>query len=513
MSGINQYNNYNSFDGYKAYQNNNDQSFERNPDLPVMHPLASGVGEMAARPFQDNKADSWAVSAGMYAGGMAASWGLNKGVDVFSRSGVNPKKELGVLENTRMYKWMEKLDSFSQKNSAVKYIEGKLAGIGNTFGDWHNYLSKNSSLYKKITDIKSTGKETWMVGHTTTHHQFIDELAGELKKLPESETTVLKSAFETLEKGNHEQAYEEIKTVLENNAHILGKVSSDAKGILGGLKQKAITGKFNAGKVEILMNKIGLLQKAEKSGLLARMFAKGSIITGHFLGGGPFGIILNGFFLGGTIKSTIDAKKGEKVSTFMEDFLGNWIGNFAMWAPISLAINKAANLKFIEGKGIGTNIVKGIGHVIGFGLKKGGAKSAGFLEHAAEWGGKGGRMLFVLFVVAPIVSNIFTKVSHLIFGTPTKSKEKEKEESKPVQRQTNENINQNAVQPSPFQGQIQPQVQPQMQTQPIQKYIPSPNPAPDLGKSLKDDKISKAIQVSDMAMQNAQNILKNINSM
>ncbi|MCK7521111.1 MAG: hypothetical protein MZV64_27180 [Ignavibacteriales bacterium] len=75
------------------------------------------------------------------------------------------------------------------------------------------------------------------------------------------------------------------------------------------------------------------------------MLAKTSIGVGNYIGGSPFNLLINGYFLGLSYKEAQHAKEGEKMSSFMEDMLGNWIGGYLMMSPIAKVLNGVSELK------------------------------------------------------------------------------------------------------------------------------------------------------------------------
>lgn len=454
-------------------QINNNSSFNGNPGY-ILNPGARNIVVNSVKNDNNSLVSTIGMTMGTTAAGAAACWGLSKGVDYFSRS-ATPSK-LGEIETTRFYGLINKLDGWSQ-HGAIKWIDTQLDNIGSGITNWHKRQVDKDGLYKSIADRRATGKETPMIANSPTHHQFMQDIAGELEKLPDDKKGQLSDIIAKLKTGkiDHKKICEALETTLDEKT-------------------------INSGNIRTLINKIGLLEHvgSKERGLLARIVGKSLIKGAHFFGGSKLAIIMNGYFLAQTIKNTIVAPKGEKLKTAMEDFIGNWVGGFLMFAPIGAFVNKMANWKFIKGDTIGHKIFRGIGHVVGLGLKEKPEEVKGIwntivhsFKNPLETSGKLGRMALAMVVIGGLVSGAFMKLSHMIFGAPTKKKKEDKED-KVLEAMDNQN---QAQQP---------------QAQANSRYIPSATPAPNLGTGSHGDKFNRAMQASDFAMKNAQNMLQNL---
>lgn len=326
----------------------------------------------------------------------------------------------------------------------------------------------------------------------------------------------------------------------------------------------------------------------------------GETLTGGVIGG-PFGIILNAVFLGHSIKRAVEAPKGEKLSTFMEDFWGYQFANMVLM-PImgKFMYDKVIGLKYlgankeaikssieslngrvfankkldklgegavddklrekiakklkVEVKDIKGNNAKEIlehlgatkdkiatgvdelktlkkgnltflknpvkrtlklaGDLLGVGLDKIPGKFGNKLK---GFGGGALRFGILMFGVMPVVTNLFMKASHAVFGKPTNSlmdQDKKAEENK----EGNKDVNK---QQSPFtntQNQDlykfinKPQQPQQNQTssnqQPVRTYIPQPTPV-TINNS--EPTVDKTLEKSDRIMEHANEVLKNLN--
>ncbi|MEW5822169.1 MAG: hypothetical protein AB1782_18385 [Cyanobacteriota bacterium] len=146
---------------------------------------------------------------------------------------------------------------------------------------------------------------------------------------------------------------------------------------------------------EQLKNVNGTLQNINKMGVLGRTFGKtGMFLRKHLTG--SMGLF-NGLFAAMTVNSVIQAKKGEKFSTLMEDVLGTWVGS-------------------LGGFSIFNGILKGLQK-----FTAPASTATGILPTIAKVVNKvPGKTFVVPLIGAMLLSTILQKVSHKIFGKPTK---------------------------------------------------------------------------------------------
>ena len=166
----------------------------------------------------------------------------------------------------------------------------------------------------------------------------------------------------------------------------------------------------NVSKQAVAQRSLETLKHLEGMGRLGKLFGK----TGVFFKKNLTGTVgvMNGLFAAMTVNSVYKAKKGEKISTFMEDFLGTWIGS-------------------LGGYRLFENILKGLGE---FAVDSAGKATArGTFPTASKIAGNGiipfiakvvNKIPFKGFVFpmigAMLISSIMQKFSHAIFGKPTK---------------------------------------------------------------------------------------------
>lgn len=169
------------------------------------------------------------------------------------------------------------------------------------------------------------------------------------------------------------------------------------EGAAKGMKQMALEA-GNASKAAVAQRSLETLKNIETLGIMGRLVGK----TGIFLKKNLTGSlgIMNGIFATMTVNSVINAKKGERVSTLMEDLLGTWIGSIGGYRLFENAL-----------KGLNQFVNPQTGQVTAQGLIPAIAKLVNKVP------AKG--FLFPL-AGAMIMSSAFQKLSHKVFGKPTK---------------------------------------------------------------------------------------------
>ena len=243
------------------------------------------------------------------------------------------------------------------------------------------------------------------------------------------------------------------------------------------------SGAANAGQYQQIGNQLKAMTEAgSKLGrFLPKALNRG--MYGLLMGGGIF-MALSAFALAKAIPTTMKAEKGDKFSTFMEEFLSNisWVITMPIGIKLMNAIGGLKNLgmspaslrkyrqmlkvhngtKFASkeawkasadalkalkntGKvGFFGKIARGIGKFIGAGrevvkpyIKTGAnlSKMDKFKNLLAKAKFKGGNwiaypigLLTYMFIFSPIVDKLFVKASHALFGKPKHSKYDEKPE-------------------------------------------------------------------------------------
>lgn len=157
-----------------------------------------------------------------------------------------------------------------------------------------------------------------------------------------------------------------------------------------------------------------------------------------------FGFLMTAYFLGETVKKTLDAPKGEKGSTLSHGVLVDFIAGWLMFDPLARFMYKGiGSLKALAGDNNGF-IGKALkwpfrkaGDLLSTGLKvKPMPANIGIISKsfrhigsfAKRFSGGVGRFLVMTMVLFPVMDKIARFVSHNIFGKPNALLAKEKEE-------------------------------------------------------------------------------------
>ncbi len=461
---------------------------ETTPYIPALHKDQAPdsfkkeniEGKEAEKKSFKEKAKKNAIAALPTAGGMAFAWGAGYGLQKLVES-ENCYKNTPIM---RFSKWLD--NSFIIKNPISKGIGGILDWTGGFIKGGHKSLKKNSLSYKTFQDgvipnhsmkelldsispendkalkvaknferidkkvaerLETLAKQPGVPGNKDKIYELV---ADNYKKLPPAPTNpILKvldrcglyrrvkladKALDVLQKEatplmtliqseNQAVAKElgRLASVTQNN-QTAGKVAAELRKLSPGfLKKNGLTE---------LVNKVSIATGATKTSRLSKLISDKAIGVGNFLknGGtmGAFMVLVNGWFLGNSVKEAVEAPKGEKMSTFAEEMLGNWIGTFAAWPLIEKGINGLANLKTIKNPAsITSKLAKGIGHVVGFGMPGKGTNVSMFKRVP------GMLLRFTILIAgAALAAWPFKKVSHAIFGKPHHKYKKEEEKQK-----------------------------------------------------------------------------------
>lgn len=151
-------------------------------------------------------------------------------------------------------------------------------------------------------------------------------------------------------------------------------------------------------KVKVAARSITTLKEVDKLGVVGRSFGKRAIALKKNLTG-TMGVI-NGIFAAMTVSSVVNAKKGEKVSTFMEEVLGTWVGSIGGYRLFENVL-----------RGLNEFVQPGTGKVLGKGV----------LPTVARIVNKIPLKGFVVPLIgAMVTSAMLQKLSHVVFGKPTR---------------------------------------------------------------------------------------------
>ncbi|OGI03546.1 MAG: hypothetical protein A2Y25_09825 [Candidatus Melainabacteria bacterium GWF2_37_15] len=404
------------------------------------------------------------------AAGAGAYWGIGKGVDAFVLSG-NSDPNRSILGRL-----VQKIDNWSNKSGIMQFLSKKAAYIKGKITGTHTNLLKNPN-YNEITQSLKKGSQTKsMLTREPLRKQLFNQI-DEIRKTQLKEVTGARHNLRLLQENNLVEKLQKrivsgrgqnltkrvlkssnkrIKALLKENVSI-GTLKENLQKILPNYNlSKTVSNKLkNPNNVDEAINiiknsslyekkakdvitKIKMIDHVNKnSSFLSRLLTKFSIGTGDFMGNNPMSFILNGLVLGDSIKSTIEAPKGEKFSTFMEDIMGNWFGGILMFPYVGKVVSAIAGLK-----NIGSNMTetplwrKGlqlVGKVVGMGQGKSLIKSL-----------PGGILRFALtLALLSQVSKMFKNVSHNLFGKPMHKYKEKTEENTQNTTSNNQNMTSN----------------------------------------------------------------------
>ncbi|MDD3013497.1 MAG: hypothetical protein PHC34_07335 [Candidatus Gastranaerophilales bacterium] len=309
--------------------------------------------------------DEFIKAAPYYAVGAGGGFAIMKGINAVCNKD-------GAYEGSKLAEWAGKIDGNKYINSTNGKVESWITNRINGLKKWHSELPVNSSR-KKIIDSINQGTTP---GNSMAKSQIhgisgmaADHVKNELVNLKESGK--LEKALNELKIDSKE--IEKIKGILDNKNLPGLKAIEQIEESLGGPKGLTALGdKFKDIKtprtlkipfvkeplslgnktlnLNLSLNKLKGLQGAETKTFVSRILQKSGLIAGEaasgtIIGGGAFGLVLSAFFIGGSIKKAMEAPKGERLSTFMEEFIGNYFGFFVTMPFAMKALYSTAGLK------------------------------------------------------------------------------------------------------------------------------------------------------------------------
>ena len=251
-----------------------------------------------------------------------------------------------------------------------------------------------------------------------------------LKNLIEEAVTLKTQSSVTKLTTSFQTGQSEIKQIYDSAVRLAGNNPSEKFAVLRN-RAEALADIKGAAPKSALSN---FLLTAHNS--VSKVINLGSF--GKGIGGklGPlFGFLMTAYFLGDSVKKTIDAPKGEKKSTLAHAVIVDFISSWLLFDPIAKFMYKGIGvLNKVNAEGIGkfrTKPLNLVGKVLSTGLDMPEAKT--FLGKAFNgvkgFGGGIGRFALMMMVLFPVVDKISRFVSHTIFGKPTTLLAKEKAEA------------------------------------------------------------------------------------
>ena len=324
------------------------------------------------------------------------------------------------FKNSLLGKLVNKIDAFS--NLATSKVPTlKMNWAKNTF---ERVKNGNGILGQLITakaakPVVSMAKSMVMPQQNMVLKELIEEAVSLSGKDPKTVETLTK-ALENGTKGISKKAYKEALKLVGNNS-----------------SEKFIALKNRAHSLSN-MSKHSPLSKLLVYGYngISKIFNIGSMGAGVKGKMGPlFGFLMTAYFLGETVKKTIDAPKEEKRSTLAHGIIVDFISSWLLFEPITKFMYKGIGaLKDVKGKGLSKVITKPlnlVGKLLNTGLDmKPAATTLGkVLNRVKGFSGGAGRFALMMMILFPIVDKMARFVSHSIFGKPNALLAKEKAEA------------------------------------------------------------------------------------
>ncbi|MEW5820293.1 MAG: hypothetical protein AB1782_08895 [Cyanobacteriota bacterium] len=162
----------------------------------------------------------------------------------------------------------------------------------------------------------------------------------------------------------------------------------------------------------VAQRSIETLNQVKNLGVLGRTFGKIGIFFKKNTTGG-LGII-NGIFAAMTVNSVLNAKKGERKSTLMEEVLGTWVGSlggFRLFENVLKGLEKFEVKTIVQKAGHSKEVTKIAGN--------------GLIPNIARIVNRIPLKGFIFPMIgAMLISSAMQKLSHLLFGKPTKEEPK-----------------------------------------------------------------------------------------
>ena len=379
--------------------------------------------------------------------------------------------------------------SIDGKDNAASQVPYMAAGAGICYGIGKGvdlFVKSNNGYQKSIL-----GKLVGKIDKLAENNKFAQAVENLLSSIGKRINGGITQIAKTPEGGK-------VVEVLKNGANAKSMLTHS--NLITQLTERIAKEPQNAAAIA---NKIEILQNSKS--LLSKFISKFTIGTGNFVGSGLTSIALMGVLFGNTIKTAMNAPKGEKLSTFMEDLMGGWIGGYLMFSPAGKVINAVAGLKNLATNPASPIWQKGlklIGKVIGSGQGQGFSKGIA----SGLKGLPGGilRLALVIAITAPF-TKLFKKISHMIFGKPTqndKAVDKGNNENTLFDKLKNPSVQQNQIQ-SPNQSQ-----NPTMNLTPGNPYTYMPSSAPaKFDNKESTSKLDNIMQRSEKAEKDALQIL------
>lgn len=302
-SGINQYPNNIQYTNLQG-------NFNGGPNAVELQNTAGGQFAQAAQEMPMNPVD-WVAPVGF---GLAFCYGLEQAINRLAAPITGEKSYFHKFADKVDNLAGKRLDTFAQQN-----IAPHVSNIKNTI--------VNNVDNEIIESVKKGAQKETMLSPAPAKKLLIKEFTEEAEKL-----------FKQAGKSELPEIKELLDKIKKDPANLGDDLIKEVGIQLGNSNVK------EASTLRTAANKIKALNMAEGSSFLSKFAIKSGIGTGHFMAGGLPGILMNGLFVAMSVKSAVDAPKGEKFSVLMEDILAYWIGGFMLMFPLGKVVNSIAGL-------------------------------------------------------------------------------------------------------------------------------------------------------------------------
>jgi len=390
-------------------------------NLKTGNPVGKVVGGVTA----SDKKSKWDMPITL-ALGSVFTLGINKLLSILSQG--------ETYKSTLLEKYTEKIDNFSRK-AAEKFPVLKFDRIKNAY-----HKLPDTNFIKQIIGAPSE-KAVWSMAQQQSmpfKNMAVKDMLNEAIEIAKQDPKIVKKLTEDLHsevEGACEQAYKKaVELAGKNPSAKFSMLKNNADSLINmGSHTPLSRFLIRAHKDADQMFNMGI-SSFKKNG----MGAKGMML-GMFL--------MNAYFLGKTFKDTLDAPKGEKISTLAHGLIVDFIAGWMLMIPAQQFMYKAiGSLKNLTGKGL-TGAIKapfrGLGKLLSIGLNMPEAKT-GFgkvFNGIKGFGGGIGRFALVMMVLFPLINKIGGFISHSIFGKPNALLAKEKAEAESGKTENTETLN------------------------------------------------------------------------
>lgn len=298
----------------------------------------------------------------------------------------------------RLVKWSQAISDktlgFDKKLADLKIGEK----FSNLFKPITDKAAKPGSLHEFMKPLENSGlrgssEKAIKTARASIKNAFQKTYSASLQKA--AETATKNAVVEAAKQGLAGEAADLfIKNAVQTAETVAKKEARDiAIQVAKETAKKAVPTIQNGKKAIQTLDKLANMNK------LGKLFGSTGIWLKKNLSGTTG--VMNGLFAAMTVNSVIQAKKGEKFSTFMEDFLGTWVGSLGGYKLFEKGMARFARID-LAAKGVLPTIAKVINKI----------PCKNFIVPMAG---------------AIALSTLLQKMSHVIFGKPTKETTKANE--------------------------------------------------------------------------------------